>query len=91
VDNEFITLRAMSSWSTLEVNEPACPSRRLQATSNTFPPVVARLLERHGLTAAADARTLTMNQIDQMLEGLTTAQSIEAKLKLSAAGVRWSR
>jgi hypothetical protein len=82
--SDWITLRA----SGLAFKVGGLRARVVVEEENTGrPPEINRLFEQYGLAAAAAVGKLTLAQIDQALEakGLSTAQRIEAKLKLSAA------
>lgn len=52
----------------------------------TLPAEITLLLSKHSLSAAADGK-LDIAAVDKALAGLPTAQRIEQKLKLQAAGV----
>lgn len=55
----------------------------------TLSPEVKALLDKHSLTASAEAGTLTATDVDKVLEaqGIKGRPAIEAKLKLMASGV----
>ncbi|WP_447428656.1 DUF6582 domain-containing protein [Cupriavidus basilensis] len=55
----------------------------------TISPEVKALLDKHSLTASAEAGTLTATDVDKVLEaqGIKGRPAIEAKLKLMASGV----